>query len=138
MRSRISICFEKMAISFSKWVRQFILFKDAASTYSDLIWKEVYLMINPEPAASIEDTTTTVLIFEDDDKVQERVVKALQGLFWGPKNSPQKPAVRNCQALVDQLERPIKELIAIEISKQIKELNEAARRTRAIPKGPKK
>lgn len=55
-------------------------------------------MIPKEDAASPEDTATTILIFDDDDKVQERVVKALQQVFFSHSAVGGPTAKRNCDA----------------------------------------
>ena len=55
-------------------------------------------MIPKEDAASPEDTATTILIFDDDDKVQERVVKALQQVFFSHSAVGGPIAKQNCDA----------------------------------------
>ncbi len=62
-------------------------------------------MIPKEDAASPEDTATTILIFDDDDKVQERVVKALQMVFFSHSAVGGATARRNCDAFFRALIR---------------------------------
>ena len=56
-------------------------------------------MIPKEDTPSPEDTATTILIFEDDDKVQERVVKALQQVFFSHSKTGAGISKTNCEAL---------------------------------------
>jgi hypothetical protein len=52
-----------------------------------------------------EETATTVLIFDDDDKVQERVVNALRNLFYSnakPGHLGEIPK-NNCKAFLHRL-----------------------------------
>ena len=62
-------------------------------------------MIPKDDAASPEDTATTVLIFEDEDKVQERVVKALQQVFFSHSKTGASISKANCEALFRALVR---------------------------------
>lgn len=62
-------------------------------------------MIPKEDTPSPEDTATTILIFEDDDKVQERVVHALQKVFFAHSATTAAIARGNCEALFRALVR---------------------------------
>lgn len=62
-------------------------------------------MIPKDDVASPEDAATTVLIFEDEDKVQERVVHALQKVFFAHGAATAPIAKGNCEALFRALIR---------------------------------
>lgn len=62
-------------------------------------------MIPKEDTPSPEDTATTILIFEDDDKVQERVVHALQKVFFSHSKTGAGISKANCEALFRALIR---------------------------------
>lgn len=67
--------------------------------------KEGLNMIPKEEEASPQETATAVLIFEDDDKVQERVVEAMNKLFFAPASATGKrnAAHENLESLFDAL-----------------------------------
>lgn len=47
----------------------------------------VIARVQVDETASAEDTASTILIFDDDDKVQERVIKALNKAFFAPASA---------------------------------------------------
>lgn len=69
------------------------------------IRKEGVNMIPKEEEASPQETATAVLIFEDDDKVQERVVEAINKLFFAPPAATGKrnAAHENLESLFEAL-----------------------------------
>lgn len=69
------------------------------------IRKEGINMIPKEEEASPQETATAVLIFEDDDKVQERVVEAINKLFFAPPSATGKrnAAHENLESLFEAL-----------------------------------
>lgn len=74
-------------------------------SYGAFVRKEGIGMIPKEEEASPQETATAVLIFEDDDKVQERVVEAINKLFFAPPAATGKrnAARENLESLFEAL-----------------------------------
>lgn len=108
--------------------------------------------------ASPEDTATTTLIFDTDDKVAERVVNALIAVFFAPESATahEPRSKRNAQGFARRLVECAKEdrqlrnefrnyilsvvseIADTRIAAQLKALEQAHRRARGMPKGPRK
>jgi hypothetical protein len=105
----------------------------------------------PEEKPAEADTATTVLIFADDDKVQQRVVDAMRHLFWGDASSIDSRAMTadNCAALLRQLlhagvptteplEELVRKVVSEELEQHMKEVKKEFEKRVGVKKRPSK